>query len=114
MVWHLVLMKPRADLAAADAEALIAALRRAVDAIPAVRELRVGRRVVHGADYEKIAPDSADFMVSLGFDDLAALQTYLRHPAHEELSARFYRSLSSALVYDFEGGGIEELEELVS
>jgi hypothetical protein len=113
MVWHLVLMKPRADLAAADAEALIAALRHAVDAIPVVRELRVGRRLVHGAQSEKAAPDSADFMVSIGFDDLAGLQTYLRHPAHEELAARFYQSLSSALVYDFEAGGLEGLGELV-
>ena len=113
MVWHLVLMKPRADLAAADAAALIEALKRAVREIPAVRELRLGRRIMHGAEYEKVAPDSADFMVSIGFDDLAALQTYLRHPAHEELAARFYRSLSSALVYDFEAGGTEELEKLV-
>ena len=107
MVWHLVLMKPRADLAAADAEALVDALRRAVRAIPTVREVRLGRRVMHGAGYENLAPDSADFMVSIGFDDLAALQTYLRHPAHEELAARFYGSLSSALVYDFEAAGIE-------
>ena len=113
MVWHLVLMKPRADLAVADAEALIAALKQAIHAIPTVRELRVGRRVMHGAQYENLAPDSADFMVSMGFDDLAALQTYLQHPAHEELAARFYRSLSSALVYDFEGGGIEVLDALV-
>lgn len=102
MVWHLVLMKPRADLSAGDRQALLDAFNRAVREIPTVREARVGRRITHGTAYEAAAPDSADFVASIGFDDLAGLQTYLRHPAHEELAARFYRSLSSALIYDFE------------
>ena len=46
--------------------------------------------------------------------DLDGLQTYLRHPAHIELGARFGQSLSSALVYDFEVGGMEVLEKLAS
>ena len=105
MVWHLVLMKPRADLSDKDQQALLDAFNRAVREIPTVREVRIGRRVTHGAAYEASAPDSADFMISVGFDDLAGLQTYLRHPAHEELAARFYQALSSALVYDFEMDG---------
>jgi hypothetical protein len=44
------------------------------------------------------------------FDDLARLRTYLRHPAHIDLGARFGQSLSGALVYDFEVGGVEELQ----
>ena len=102
MVWHLVLMKPRGDLSAADRQALLDAFGRAVREIPTVREVRIGRRVQHGAAYETAAPDSADFMVSIGFENLSDLQTYLRHPAHEELADRFYKSLSSALIYDFE------------
>jgi hypothetical protein len=102
MVWHLVLMKPKADLPVQDRRALVDAFDRAIRDIPTVRETRVGRRVTHGAGYENTAPDSADFVVSIGFDDLAGLQTYLRHPAHGELAARFYQSLSSALIYDFE------------
>jgi hypothetical protein len=102
MVWHLVLMKPKASLPAGDRRALVDAFNRAVRDIPTVREVRVGHRVTHGAGYEIAAPDSADFVVSIGFDDLAGLQTYLRHPAHAELAARFYQSLSSALIYDFE------------
>ena len=43
----------------------------------------------------------------IGFDDLGGLQTYLGHSAHAELAARFYQSLSSALVFDFEEGGVE-------
>ena len=108
MVWHLVLMKPKANLPADDRRALRDAFARAVREIPTVREIRIGRRVIHGAAYEPAAPDSADFVVSIGFDDVAGLQTYLRHPAHDELAARFYQSLSSALIYDFESVGMED------
>jgi hypothetical protein len=110
MVWHLVLMKPRSDLSAADRQALLDTFDRAVREIPTVRDVRIGRRITHGAAYEAGVPDYADFMVSLGFDDLSGLQTYLRHPAHEQLAVRFYQSLSSALIYDFEMGGREVTE----
>jgi hypothetical protein len=102
MVWHLVLMKPKGHLSAADRQALLEALNGAVRDIPTVREVRVGRRVTHGAAYEIASADAADFVVSIGFDDLAGLQTYLGHAAHGELAARFYQSFSSALIYDFE------------
>jgi hypothetical protein len=113
MVSHVVMMKPRPDLSADDRHALVAAFERAIREIPTVRAVRVGRRVVHGAGYEQLAPDTADHLVVIDFDDLKDLQTYLRHPAHEQLGARFGQSLSSALVYDFEVGGIEELSRLV-
>jgi hypothetical protein len=109
MVWHLVLMKPRADLSPADREALLDAFKRATKEIPTVRDVRIGRRVKHDAGYERAAPDTADFMISIGFDDVEGLQAYLRHPAHEHLAARFYQSLSSALIYDFEIVGIDEI-----
>ena len=76
--------------------------------IPAVRAVRVGQRVMHGAAYESTAP-SADFVAIIDFEDLDGLHTYLRHPAHEELGATFGRSLSAALVYDFEVGGLDAL-----
>jgi hypothetical protein len=109
MVWHLVLMKPRADLSVADRRAFADAFERASHEIPTIRDVRIGRRVTHGAGYEQGVPDAADFMALLAFDDLEGLQTYLRHPAHEELGTRFGQSLSSALVYDFEVGGFEDL-----
>ena len=112
MVSHIVMMKPRADLSAEDRQALVAAFERAMREIPTVRTVRVGRRVVHGAGYERTAPDAADYLIVIDFDDLEGLQTYLRHPAHEELGTRFGQSLSSALVYDFELGRIEELWRL--
>jgi hypothetical protein len=109
MVTHLVLMKPRADLSVDDRLALIAAFDRALREIPTVRGVRVGRRVVHGPAYEQLVPDSADYLVVIDFDDLDGLQAYLQHPAHEQLGVRFGQSLSSALVYDFEVGGLEDL-----
>jgi hypothetical protein len=112
MVTHVVLMKPRADLSAADREAFVAAFERALREIPAIRNVRIGRRVTHGAGYERTSPDAADFLAAIDFDDLAGLQAYLRHAAHEEVGARFGRSLSAALVYDFEVGGVEALARL--
>lgn len=106
MVWHLVLMKPKADLSPGDRQSLVDAFNHAVREIPTVRDVQIGRRLIHGAAYEMAAPDSADYVASIAFDDLAGLQTYLGHPAHEELAARFYQSLRSALIYDFEMDGM--------
>jgi hypothetical protein len=108
VVTHLVLMKPRADLSAAERETFVAAFERAMREIPGIRDVRIGRRVTFGAGYESAAPDM-EFVATIDFDDLAALQAYLRHPAHAELGARFGQSLSGALVYDFEISGIEAL-----
>jgi hypothetical protein len=102
-------MKPRADLSPTERAAMIDAFERAVRDIPTVRAVRVGRRVVHGAGYEHLAPDAADYLAVIDFDDIAGLQVYLNHPAHETLGSRFNESLQSALVYDFEVGGTEEL-----
>jgi hypothetical protein len=109
MVSHVVLMKPRPDLTAAARTALVDAFERAVREIPTVRGVRIGRRIAHGAGYEASAPDTADYLAIVEFDDLAGLQAYLRHPAHEQLGARFGDSLSAALVYDFEVGGMDAL-----
>jgi hypothetical protein len=109
MIWHLVLLKPRPDLAAADRQAFAAAFRRAVTAIPTVRGVRVARRVTHGAGYEQSAPDAADYLAVIEFENRAGLESYLSHPAHDELGLRFGQSLSAAMVYDFEllGGGAD-------
>ena len=109
MLTHLVLMAPRADLTLADRGALVDAFERAIREIESVRDVRVGRRVVHGAGYEASAPDIAEYVAIIDFDDLAGLQAYLRHPAHQELGARWGQSLSSGLVYDFEQTTLEKL-----
>ena len=109
IVSHVVLMKPRPDLTASARAALVDAFERAVREIPTVRDVRIGRRVLHGAGYETSAPDAADFLAMIDFDDLAGLQMYLQHPAHERLGARFGESLSASLVYDFELGSMDAL-----
>ena len=112
MVTHVVLLKARPDLTTSDRRSFVEAFERAVREIPSVRTFRVGRRVSHGAGYELGMPDTADFIATIDFDDLAGLRDYLLHPAHEELRALFGRLLSSALVYDFETGGLEVLAGL--
>lgn len=112
MFSHLVLMTPRADLSRDDRRAFIASFEGAIREIPTVRTVRVGERVTHGASYERLPLPPAQYIVAIDFDDLAGLQAYLRHPAHEELGTRFYVSLSSALVYDFDVGGLERLAAL--
>lgn len=105
-------MKPRPDLSPADREGFIGAFERALRQIPTVRAVRIGKRMTHGASYESSAPD-LDYLATIDFDDLDGLQTYLRHPAHADLGARFGQALSGALVYDFEVGGVEMLGDVV-
>jgi hypothetical protein len=105
-------MKPRADLSPADRRALVDAFDRAIHEIPTVRGVRIGRRAMHGAGYEQVMPDTADYLIVIDFDDVAGLQAYLRHPAHAALGERFSQSLSSALVYDYEVGGADSLADL--
>ena len=109
MISHVVLMKPRPDLAPADREALVEAFEKAIREIPSVRGVRIGKRVKHGAAYEDSAPDAADYLIVLDFDDLGALRAYLDHPAHRELGVRFNQSLSAGLVFDFEVQGADAL-----
>jgi hypothetical protein len=112
MLSHTVLFKPRLDLSAADREALVRSFERATREIRAVRGVRIGRRLMHGAGYEPRMPDTADYLVMIDFEDLAGLQEYLQHPSHEDLGARFNQSLGSALIYDFEIDGAADGKRL--
>jgi stress responsive alpha/beta barrel protein len=112
MVSHLVIMKPRRDLSAPARERLVTAFEHAIREIPTVKSVRVGRRVRIGAGYEAVMPDAADYFVLIDFDDVAGLAAYLQHPAHKDLGARFSDSLEAALVFDFEGVGLDRLREL--
>jgi hypothetical protein len=102
VVWHVVLLQPRADLRSDERRQFADAFRRAVTSIPSVRGVRFGRRVTHGAGYERNAPEAGAFLAVVEFDDRAGLAAYLAHPAHDELGVAFGASLSAALVYDFE------------
>jgi hypothetical protein len=95
----------------ADRQALLSAFEGAVSEIPSIRSLQLGRRIFHGASYEAAAPDVADYLVMIFFDDQAGLEAYFRHPAHERLAGMLHESLGSAAVYDFEVGGTDLLRE---
>jgi hypothetical protein len=111
MLSHVVLLKPRSEVAPAEREALVRTFEQAVAQIPVIRGMRAGRRFRHGAGYELSAPDLADYLIMLDFDDLAGLQAYFRHPAHQELARLLQELPGSAAVYDFEVGGAERLTD---
>ena len=112
MISHLVLMTPRADLAADERSAFVDAFERALREIPHVRGVRIGRRVTHGAGYEN-AVGAGEYVAIIDFDDVAGLQAYLAHPAHCDLGARFGRAMAATQVYDFEISGVDGLSRLI-
>ena len=109
MMSHVVLMAPRPDLSDEERDAFMAAFERAIHGIPSVRGVRIGTRVKIGAQYEAAMPETGEYLAVIDFDDREGLDAYLRHPEHEALGRLFYQTLSSALVYDFEVGGVERL-----
>jgi hypothetical protein len=110
MLLHVVLFRPRPDLSDADRRGLGAALESALRDIPSIRRFRVGRRVVHGAGYEALMREDLECAAIVEFDDLAGLQAYLRHPAHQQLGTRFMSSLSASAMYDYEMVGPTALQ----
>jgi hypothetical protein len=102
MIAHVVLFRPRADLPEAARHTLIKAFDRAVREIPSVRRARVGLRIRHGRPYEQLMRSHFPYAAVLEFDDLAGLQSYLEHPAHDELASRFFEAFEEALMYDFD------------
>ena len=107
MITHVVLFRPKRNLPAEVRQGLAGALRRALREIPSLRGVRVGRRVTHGRAYELLMKQDYPYAALLDFDDVAGLKAYLEHPAHEELSRRFYEAFDEGLIYDFD---IEEGE----
>jgi len=99
---HLVLFRPRPDLAPADRQQLADALTAAINQIPTVRRAQVGRRVTHGRPYEQLMRANYTHIAMLEFDDVAGLKAYLEHPVHEELATRFFAAFEEALMYDYE------------
>jgi Stress responsive A/B Barrel Domain len=99
---HIVLFRPKLGISASDRAAMFAALNAAASEIPTVRRFQVGARVTHGAAYEKLMLHDFPFAAIIEFNDLAGLQAYLRHPAHERLGQLFYELQEAALAYDYE------------
>lgn len=103
MITHVVLFRPRADLTDADRQQLLADLTAAVAAIPAIRRLRLGRRIVHGLPgYEQAMREDFEYAALVEFDDVAGLRAYLAHPSHAAVGRHFSASSAAALAYDYE------------
>jgi hypothetical protein len=103
MIAHVVLFEPRPDLSDADRASLLDGLRAAADAIPAIRRLQVGRRVLHGlGGYEQAMRDAYSFAAIVEFDDVEGLRSYLAHPAHERIGRHFTESALRALAFDYD------------
>lgn len=102
MVVHVVLLKPRATLAADERDALLECMRVAFDGIPEVRRVQIGRRLLlNRPGYETQMAEHFEYSAIIEFDSDADLRTYLDHPQHQELGKRFFESADAALVYDF-------------
>ena len=113
MLVHVVLFRPHADLSADGRAGLADAFAIALREIPSIRRARIGRRVTHGRQYEQLMHVDYQYAAVLEFDDLAGLNAYLQHPAHDALAARFFAAFEEALMYDFElKDGEEGLRDL--
>jgi len=105
MVLHVVLFRPRRDITDADRQAMFEAIEAAARGIPEVRMFHVGRRITHGAAYERLVTEDFPYAALVGFDDLDGLKAYLAHPKHEQLGALFYRLQEAALAFDYDEAG---------
>ena len=114
MITHLVLLTLKPELSDPDRRAFATAFERAARDISTVRHVRIGERIKIGAGYEAQMPNTAQYLAALDFDDVEGLKTYLEHEKHVELGALFWRSLSDAVVLDFQVGGLELLKELLT
>lgn len=80
MLKHVVMWKLKEEALGMDRAALGAAMKQRLEAlvgqVPSIRSLEVGLNVVPG--------DTArDVVLVSRFDDLAGLQAYVDHPAHQ-------------------------------
>jgi len=113
VIVHLVLFRVSPTLAAADRDAFVRSLEKALVDIPVIQRATVGRRVTIGAGYETGMPHY-DYAATLEFASESDLRAYLAHPAHAELGARLFASADAVLAYDFDAVPGEHVRELVT
>lgn len=102
MIAHIVLFRPRHGLAASDAARLLDTLQRALGAIPSIRRVSVGRRVIIGRAYEQLMDRDFPFAAVLEFDSVDGLREYLEHPSHGAVGEGLFAAADEVLVYDFD------------
>ena len=102
MIAHIILFAPRADLSASQREEILTAFTRTTAAVPTVKNVRIGRRILHGLPgYEQMMGTDFEYAAIVEFDDVTGLEEYLRHPAHVAVSRHFTESAAASLAYDY-------------
>lgn len=81
MIRHVAVFRFHPHTTAAEVEALTAGLKTLPGLVPGIRHYTVG------AD-ARITGGNADFAVVADFDDPAAWQVYMAHPAHVDVAER--------------------------
>lgn len=98
MVEHLVLFKTTADATEEQRERMIAELRSLRDRIPGIVHLSVGRNF---SDRNQ----GYDIGLCVRFEDRAALEVYLPHPAHRGCVDTYVAPIKEdVIVVDYEIG----------
>ena len=102
MIAHIILFAPRSDLSPGQREEVLTAFTRATSAVPSVRNVRIGRRILHGLPgYEQMMRTDFEYAAIVEFDDVSGLEEYLRHPAHAAAGHHFTESAAASLAYDY-------------
>jgi hypothetical protein len=103
VIAHVVLFRPRPDLADTARQDLLDGLAEAAAAIPSIRRFHVGRRLLHGLPgYEQAMAQGFDYAAIVEFDDREGLLAYLTHPTHLRIGEHFTASAEASVAYDYE------------
>lgn len=94
MLVHVVLFKFKPETSAGQADRLEAGLKGLPALIAEIREFRVGTDIVR-------SERSYDLALVSAFDDLAAMQRYQVHPAHQEVVALVKACCAGVVAVDF-------------
>jgi stress responsive alpha/beta barrel protein len=111
VIAHVVLFRPKADLAIGERQAFVDALEHALTKIDLIKRATIGRRMRLGRVYDQTATDFP-FAAILEFASEEDLRAYLDHPAHVNLGRQFYVASEQALALDYEvldGGWASQL-----
>jgi len=111
VIAHIVLFRPRAALAPEQRQALVNALRGAVEGIPEIKRATIGTRILlNRPGYETQMAEHYEYSAILEFESEADLRAYLDHPAHNDLGKLLFTSAESVLAYDFLSTSLAELQ----
>lgn len=104
MIAHVILFRPKASFGDAERKALAASITDGLKGIPSVHRVQVGKRFRTGRPYDELMTEDYSHAAIIEFDDRAAFDAYLAHPAHQGLASRFFDVFDAALFYDYELG----------